>query len=100
MKVKTYDSINSAQLEVNISRYTNFMTGRAPGLPALYLVVDEDQSDNLPISYPITDSGMAQRTQANVAAFPSASTIRCQLRHHSNADRCLTFRTPFPSPPI
>jgi hypothetical protein len=40
-----------------------------------FLVVDQDQSDNLPISYLITESGMAQRTQANIAAFPSASTL-------------------------
>jgi hypothetical protein len=40
-----------------------------------FFVVDQDQSDNLPISYLITDSGMAQRTQANLTAFPSASTL-------------------------
>jgi hypothetical protein len=40
-----------------------------------FFVVDQDQSDNLPISYLMTDSGMAQRTQANLAAFPSASTL-------------------------
>lgn len=40
-----------------------------------FYVVDQDQSDNLPISYLVTDSGMAQRTQANIAAFPSASTL-------------------------
>jgi len=40
-----------------------------------FYVVDQDQSDNLPISYLVTDSGMAQRTQVNIAAFPSASTL-------------------------
>jgi hypothetical protein len=40
-----------------------------------FYVVDQDQSDNLPISYLITDNGMAQRTQANIAAFPSAATL-------------------------
>jgi len=40
-----------------------------------FYVVDQDQSDNLPLSYLITDSGMAQRTQANMAAFPSATTL-------------------------
>ena len=41
-----------------------------------FYVVDQDQSDNLPLSYLITDSGMAQRTQANLAAFPTATTLR------------------------
>jgi hypothetical protein len=40
-----------------------------------FYVVDQDQSDNLPLSYLITDSGMAQRTQANLAAFPTATTL-------------------------
>jgi hypothetical protein len=40
-----------------------------------FYVVDQDQSDNLPLSYLITDSGMAQRTQANFAAFPTATTL-------------------------
>jgi hypothetical protein len=40
-----------------------------------FFVVDQDQSDNLPISYLITDSGMAQDTQANLAAFPSATVL-------------------------
>lgn len=40
-----------------------------------FFVVDQDQSDNLPISYLITDSGMAQDTQTNVAAFPSATVL-------------------------
>ena len=40
-----------------------------------FYVVDQDQSDNLPLSYLITDSGMAQRTQANIAAFPTATTL-------------------------
>jgi len=40
-----------------------------------FFVVDQDQSDNLPISYLVTDSGMAQRTQANLAQFPSATSL-------------------------
>jgi hypothetical protein len=40
-----------------------------------FFVVDQDQSDNLPMSYLITNSGMAQDTQANLAAFPSATTL-------------------------
>lgn len=40
-----------------------------------FFVVDQDQSDNLPISYLITGSGMAQDTQANLAAFPSATVL-------------------------
>jgi hypothetical protein len=40
-----------------------------------FYVVDQDQSDNLPISYLVTDSGMAQRTEVNLAAFPSATTL-------------------------
>ena len=40
-----------------------------------FFVVDQDQSDNLPISYLITESGMAQDTQANLAAFPSATVL-------------------------
>lgn len=40
-----------------------------------FLVVDQDQSDNLPISYLVTDSGMAQKTQANLAQFPSATSL-------------------------
>lgn len=40
-----------------------------------FFVVDQDQSDNLPISYLITASGMAQDTQANLAAFPSATVL-------------------------
>jgi hypothetical protein len=40
-----------------------------------FYVVDQDQSDNLPLSYLITDSGMAQRTQANITAFPTATTL-------------------------
>ena len=40
-----------------------------------FVVVDQDQSDNLPISYLVTDSGMAQKTQANLAQFPSATSL-------------------------
>jgi len=40
-----------------------------------FFVVDQDQSDNLPISYLVTDSGIAQKTQANLAQFPGATSL-------------------------
>lgn len=40
-----------------------------------FLVVDQDQSDNLPTSYLITNAGMAQKTQANIALFPGATSL-------------------------
>ena len=40
-----------------------------------FFVVDQDQSDNLPTSYLVTDTGLAQRTQANLALFPTATTL-------------------------
>jgi hypothetical protein len=40
-----------------------------------FFVVDQDQSDNLPTSYLITPNGLAQRTQANLALFPTATTL-------------------------
>lgn len=40
-----------------------------------FFVVDQDQSDNLPTSYLVTDSGLAQRTQANLTLFPTATTL-------------------------
>jgi hypothetical protein len=40
-----------------------------------FFVVDQDQSDNLPTSYLVTDSGLAQTTQANLALFPTATTL-------------------------
>ena len=40
-----------------------------------FFVVDQDQSDNLPTSYLVTASGLAQRTQANLALFPTATTL-------------------------
>jgi hypothetical protein len=40
-----------------------------------FFVVDQDQSDNLPTSYLVTGSGLAQRTQANLALFPTATTL-------------------------
>lgn len=40
-----------------------------------FFVVDQDQSDNLPISYLVTDSGLAQKTQTNLAQFPSATSL-------------------------
>lgn len=40
-----------------------------------FFVVDQDQSDNLPTSYLLTGMGMAQRTQATLAAFPGATAV-------------------------
>lgn len=40
-----------------------------------FSIVDQDQSDNLPTSYLITDSGFAQNTAANLAAFPGATVL-------------------------
>ena len=45
-----------------------------------FFVVDQDQSDNLPISYLVTASNngvaqLAQRTQANLALFPKATSL-------------------------
>jgi hypothetical protein len=40
-----------------------------------FFAVDQDQSDNLPTSYLQTEIGMAQKTQANVSAFPDSITI-------------------------
>jgi len=40
-----------------------------------FLVVDQDQSDNLPISYLVTGKGLAQKTQANIAQFPGATSL-------------------------
>jgi hypothetical protein len=40
-----------------------------------FFVVDQDQSDNLPTSYLVTTTGLAQRTQANLALFPTATTL-------------------------
>jgi len=40
-----------------------------------FFVVDQDQSDNLPITYLVTGMGMAQRTQANLASFPGATSL-------------------------
>jgi hypothetical protein len=40
-----------------------------------FFVVDQDQSDNLPTSYLVTAAGLAQRTQANLALFPTATTL-------------------------
>lgn len=40
-----------------------------------FFVVDQDQSDNLPTSYLVTGTGMAQKTQANVALFPGATSL-------------------------
>jgi hypothetical protein len=38
-------------------------------------VVDQDQSDNLPTTYLITSNGMAQKTQANLGLFPTATSL-------------------------
>ena len=40
-----------------------------------FFVVDQDQSDNLPVSYLITSTGVAQKTQANIAQFPGATSL-------------------------
>ena len=40
-----------------------------------FFVVDQDQSDNLPTSYLVTSSGMAQNTKANLTAFPGATVL-------------------------
>jgi hypothetical protein len=49
--------------------------GRACPSVRDFFVVDQDQSDNLPTSYLITSTGMAQHTQANLANFPGATTL-------------------------
>lgn len=41
-----------------------------------FFVVDQDQSDNLPASFLVTQVGLAQNTQANIAEFQGASIIR------------------------
>jgi hypothetical protein len=41
-----------------------------------FLVVDQDQSDNLPASFLVTQVGLAQSTQANTTLFQGASLIR------------------------
>lgn len=40
-----------------------------------FFVVDQDQSDNLPLSYLVTATGMAQKTQANLSQFPTATSL-------------------------
>jgi hypothetical protein len=40
-----------------------------------FFVVDQDQSDNLPVSYLVTPNGMAQKTTANIAQFPNAASL-------------------------
>ena len=40
-----------------------------------FFVVDQDQSDNLPVSYLITSTGVAQKTQVNIAQFPGATSL-------------------------
>jgi hypothetical protein len=40
-----------------------------------FFVVDQDQSDNLPISYLATSNGLAQNTQANLSQFPDATVL-------------------------
>lgn len=41
-----------------------------------FYVVDQDQSDNLPVTYLISESGLlAQNTQANTLALPGATTL-------------------------
>jgi hypothetical protein len=40
-----------------------------------FFVVDQDQSDNLPVTYLLTDAGVAQKTQINLSAFPTATAL-------------------------
>jgi hypothetical protein len=49
--------------------------GRACPSVRDFFVVDQDQSDNLPTTYLITNMGMAQFTQANLASFPGATPL-------------------------
>ena len=41
-----------------------------------FLVVDQDQSDNLPVSFLMTQSGLAQTTKANATLFQGAILVR------------------------
>ena len=41
-----------------------------------FMVVDQDQSDNLPASFLVTQGGLAQPTQTNIALFQGATVIR------------------------
>jgi len=41
-----------------------------------FLVVDQDQSDNLPVSFLMTQSGLAQTTKANTTLFQGATLVR------------------------
>lgn len=41
-----------------------------------FLTIDQDQSDNLPDSFLLTEVGLAQTTVANMAQFPSATIHR------------------------
>lgn len=41
-----------------------------------FLVIDQDQSDNLPAAFLVTQVGLAQPTQANIAQFMGAQLIR------------------------
>ncbi len=41
-----------------------------------FFIVDQDQSDNLPVSFLMTDVGLAQNTQVNVSQFPGATVVR------------------------
>jgi hypothetical protein len=49
--------------------------GRACPSVRDFFVVDQDQSDNLPTTYLVTSTGIAQLTQANLAAFPGATPL-------------------------
>jgi len=41
-----------------------------------FFVVDQDPSDNLPASFLVTQTGIAQSTQANIALFQGATLVR------------------------
>jgi hypothetical protein len=71
---------HAAGLAIHAGRLTIPPLGIAnDGLPCPsvrdFSIVDQDQSDNLPTSYLITNSGLAQNTAANLAAFPGAAVL-------------------------
>jgi hypothetical protein len=68
-----HDAIRNGQVDVPALGFGN--DGRPCPSVRSFAVVDQDQSDNLPVSYLITPSGlMAQNTAQNLTAFfPSAA---------------------------
>jgi hypothetical protein len=65
-----------------------------------FLVIDQDQSDNLPDSFLVTQVGLAQTTQANIVQFPGATIIRnpsdegLLSRYLGPALGCTTWKAP------